>query len=219
MAHLPPKPPRWRRRGLLIAGAVLIIGALVALWHWFRRYLMPAVLADGTVDANTWVGFVGNIIAALLGGLAAVAVLRLTLRHERSKAQAEEHRQVVERRLDLADELGDLVGTLNVGVGLSIPEITLKSLQASRLVRKIDRTWADQHEGRHISIPLFSATTAFREVVDDGLFDPALKWLGEELFPAIESLTGAMVHRDSSLVSANAQRLLEVVETKPKRPE
>lgn len=191
----------------------------MALWHWLCRYLMPAVLADGTVDANTWVGFVGNIIAALLGGLAAVAVLRLTLRHERSKAQDEEHRQIVERRLDLADELGDLVGTLNVGDGMSVPEITVKSLQAGRLVRKIDRTWADQHEGRHISIPLFNATTAFREIVDEGLFDPAREWLGEELFPAIESLTGAMAHRDSTLVSVSAHRLLAVVDTKPKRPE
>ncbi len=213
MAQLPPKPPRWPWLVPVIAGILLVVGGSVQLWRW----LEPVLLADKSVNANTWVGFFGNIVAALLGGVAAVLVLRLSLGYERQKEREEDRRQVVERRLDLADELGDLTGTLNVGAGLSMPEIEGAALHPARLVRKIDRTWADQHEGRHVSMALFNGVAAFREVVDAGLPDEGLAWLRKELFPAIENLTNSMTHRDQVIVGSATSRLLQAVETRPLR--
>lgn len=215
MAQLPPKPSMWRRGWfrLVIEGVslVVVVGVTVLLWHWLHRVMQT----DDSLDANTWVGLVGSLASAVLGGLAAVGVLLLTLKTEQRKRAEEDRRQVVERRLDLADELGDLVGTMNVGDGLSLPEISVKALQAGRLVRKIDRTWADQHEGRHVSIALFNGVQAFREIVDAGLTDDSLTWLRKQLFSAIENLTSSMAHREQYIVATDATALLQVVETKP----
>lgn len=215
MAQLPPKPPLWRRRWARRVAVGLLLVALVAgavlLSHWLRFVMQT----DDSMNANTWIGLIGNVISAVLGGLAAVFVLLLTLQHERRKQSEEDRRQVIERRLDLADELGDLVGTLNLGDGMSMPEIKVASLRASRLVRKIDRTWPDQHEGRHISIALFNGARAFRESVEGGLTDRSRKWLAVALLPALESLTGSMAHRDSAIVAADAEHLLQVVNNKP----
>lgn len=215
MAQLPPKPSLWRthwfQRVIAIVGLLVLAGA-VLLWV---RVLEPAVLADGSVNANTWVGLFGSVISAMLGGLAAVGVLLLTLRSERRKRAEEDQRRIVEQRLDLVDKLGDLVGTLTLNGGISIPEISVKAQQARRLVRKIDRTWPDQHDGRHVSIALFNGVQAYQEVVDTGLTDEKLKWIRNQLFPAIENLTNSMAHRDPIIVGTDATALLKIVETKP----
>lgn len=47
---------------------------------------------DNSINANTWIGFAGSVIGAVIGGLAAVLVLLLSNWIERKKQRAEAQR-------------------------------------------------------------------------------------------------------------------------------
>lgn len=106
--------PLRRARNVLIVVLVLLAipPALTVVW-WFVYAVYaslpvsgPRLLEDGTVDAAAWLGFAGSIFGALIGGLAAVLVLRTSIRHER---ESENHRRLREHRIDSAKQLSELM--------------------------------------------------------------------------------------------------------------
>lgn len=215
MADLPPKSPLWSRTWLqwTAAGvALLTSGATtVLLSHWLKFVMQT----DNSINANTWVGLAGSVISSVLGGLAAVLVLLLSIRYERRRQRADEQRQISEQRLDLVEDLGDLVGTLDLGAGVDLQGIRRAALKASRIVGKINRMRPNSPGDRHVSIALSEAAQAFRETSDAGLDDQSARWLAENLLPAIETLTSSMNSRDEAIIATDANRLLQVVHTRP----
>lgn len=197
MAKLPPKdkrlsPSSWRvlKIGLALA---LLCAVLVAIWVSFDE----GILADGSVDAATWVGFWGGIISAVIGGMAAYIVLRFSIAHESNKQEAvralERERTAVSKRVEVAE---DLMGKLNFRD--PFPSVYAVAHEGSRLARRLASTWKDQHEGRHILIPLTASIAEFEQVVadlgpEDVPEDEQMDRLVFELMPAMIDLLDAIV--------------------------
>lgn len=220
MAALPPEPPlrkrtwlRWTAVG--VAASLALVATGVLLGHCLR-FMMQT---DNSINANTWIGFAGSVIGAVIGGLAAVLVLLLSNWIERKKQRAEAQRKADEQRLDLVDELGDLVGTLDLGAGIDLQGVSRAGLKASRIVGKIDRMSPDPCGDRHVSIALSNAAQAFRETSAAGLNDQSIRWLAEQLLPAIETLTASITSRDAAIIATDANHLLQVVHSRPEDPD
>lgn len=113
---------------------------------------------DASVNANSLIGLGGNVISAAIGGLVAVSVLLMTLDSENRRAVRERHQKLVDRRVEYAQELVDLLDVHPFDI-----DVLAQIKGVDRLIAKIDGTWLDQHEGRHIQI----AFSMVRDVLKD----------------------------------------------------
>lgn len=134
LAHL--RTPNWL---YIAAGASWGFALLV---FWARQKLVPWVHSDGSVNADDWLGFTGSILGAILGGLAAVLVLRLTLRHERSLESLRQRVAVADRRTKYAEQLNKTLGNVYMKFDTNSGELPSALFEASNLAVLIENTWS-----------------------------------------------------------------------------
>lgn len=173
---------------------VVIALTCVGFYIWSRY--------DGSVNANSLIGFGGGIIAATIGGAAAVLVLQLSLAHERESAKVaherqrqsaeeERKREIDRRRAEIASQLADVVRPSEHLAGFA--EIAQRGRSLSVLL--LD-TW-DDHERLYMSIPLLNAVDAFRDAAVELEYgtppgDDHEYWLRNQLAPAVAELADAV---------------------------
>lgn len=200
------RPLRWARNALIVAVVLVATPPAFTLIWWFVYAVYaslptsgPRVLEDGSVNAAAWLGFAGNIFGALIGGLAAVLVLRTTIRHER---KSENDRRLREHRVEPANQLSDLMVEIQdpnlVEAGL-IRSVTSRALG---LGRRINATAEGQvkpsvpNEVMPFSNPdvsLYVALEGLHKYAND-LNDKDVEiWLREDLARRIEELSNAIV--------------------------
>lgn len=199
MAEQPPDTrPGWVKRwswfkNLSPARQTMLVGVIAALlvtltcvgFYIWSRF-------DGSVNANSLIGFGGGIIAATAGGAAAVLVLQLSLRSERQAAQDERQREIERRRAEIAIQLADVVH----------PSDQLSGLEGiahrgQRLSARLIGTWTEDSECRHITDPLLRAIDAFRFAAMEnaeglGPTEDRQKWYLSQLAPAVAGLADAV---------------------------
>ncbi|MEX3598917.1 hypothetical protein [Kocuria carniphila] len=175
--------------GVAIGFLLLVVFFLGLSWG------PPQLMSDGSVNANTWVGFFGNIVAAGVGGGVAVYVLSRSIRHEQQARVGEGKRLRDDQIVMALQELGDMANSIQTACSMPDDQLRDAALRMNRQIVKVGLTLENNSESQQVFSVLTQASRAFQLAARSHDTEEHKWWLCNHLLPSVEHLTNVVIVR------------------------